>query len=135
MALMEIRLDSGQVVNLGALLVLETYSNLLEGTPNRANNEVVMQNHIRTIEALWGPKPAHSISPTSRINKAGQEELLPILLALDLSSDRPVHDPRMSGSHLVLLQFFDKLPSDLFADSQEVVRTINWVKHAADFEW
>lgn len=132
---LKIELDCGVTVYLSSMVILDTYSSILEGSPNDAINQKVMYAHLETIERIWGAKPTHVMEPSCFVNERRQQQLFPVLMAGDLWSGTPVKDSEMHGSHLILVQFHREFTLTLIDEFVKQTKSIAWGQHANDFQW
>lgn len=148
-------LHSGWNIVLDALTQLRTYAGLLEGVPTKWSNDESIKWHVERTEqnpSCLG-KPL-LINPERRdyrrepgdmqlfIDRQSSrrdesryvpEWLPPIVCVGDFRAIHPVRDETKDGSSLFIIWFQDDFGFD--AQAVDRLRTINWERHATDWNY
>ena len=151
----ELRLDSGRGIFLDRLTQSRVYAGLLEGTPNRASNDRTIQGILERARQVndWLGDP-YLIDPQRRdylrepgdmqsvidrqdnrpLEMKRSPEWLPQIACVGVfRSSPPVRDKSKDASSLTIVWFQDDFGLDPRALEQ--LRSIDWVKHATDWEY
>ena len=127
-------LDCGVRVDMRGFNVSTTYGGLLEGSPNRDLNKLLVARARVEMQPLWGERTTHLIQPAI-IEDARYPCLPSYYLSVWLISDEEILGSSC-GSELVVVWFrgkFDDLP--LSAVIAEAVKDLPWKSLASDFDY
>jgi hypothetical protein len=130
---MNLVLPNGRKVFVDSLIYQPTYLGLLEGRPNRAINNRIIQRIAHETQVLWGKRPLHVIPPSVDLSDPAHPVLPPFRFVAWLRSHEPLRAEN-AGSELVVVWFRAEFTELTFAQiiCQEVVN-LAWEQLAADF--
>ena len=130
-----IRLDCGRTVKVDAFYYNRTYSGLITGRPNRIINGKVVSKALTRMQLIWGERPIHMIPPNIDDKTSKHPKLPPIEVTVWLTCNDPI-DSSFMGSELVLIWYCDEWKDESIANIfHENIKSIDWEKHAEDFDW
>jgi hypothetical protein len=133
-ALLAFELTCGARISFSEILLRETYSCLLEGTPNARVNKVILDGIPGTVAQVFGDRPHLVVPPEIAPGLQEHEVRLPrVLCFADATSLQPVHDPDMDGSELVLVWFQDHPAPPISPAVLPRLTALKWAQFARDF--
>ncbi|SFO60373.1 hypothetical protein SAMN04488519_10914 [Algoriphagus ornithinivorans] len=125
----KVKLNNGKYANLESFHLSFTYAGLLEGTPGKETNQIII-DEIREFK-VWGKRKIYSTVPREEDLK----EILPLFSYFAwISSFATAKDPLSDGSELIIHRFEKSMEGkSIQLMIQSVVDQIDWENEAEDY--
>ncbi len=136
----EIALEHNRYAHIEFFVQWRTYRGLLEGVPNRSINKQYIEYALKDAVRYCGNTPVHLIEPKQKIHR--EDTLHPeytvmslpeVTCIAKLSSYKPVKDPDMVGSELIVVWYQDTMAMPIDDEILEQMKLINWSELADDY--
>ncbi|MEZ6139174.1 MAG: hypothetical protein R3B84_01265 [Zavarzinella sp.] len=137
----EFHLSNGRVIRLTAIDQWGTYSGLLEGVPTKEMNERLILNTMDKARKRWHFEP-YLIRPIERPIELGSKypfgtpASIPDITCIgNFDCFNTARDKSMDGSTLPIVWFQSEFAFPIDEAIQEQIRSLEWEKHASDFQY
>lgn len=142
-----IKLRSQRSINLDALYQEQTYSGFIEGFPNNAINNKIIEHQVNMAQKFDGPESKlHFIVPERRqkpptlsetnvniFSSVTAIEWLPMVACVAIFHSWPiVHDSHHNQSRLTLVWFQNEFGPPIEASIMEQIKSLDWDSLALD---
>jgi hypothetical protein len=136
----EIALENNRYAHIDMFVQWRTYKGLLEGVPNRSINNWYIECAKNDAVRFCGNVPVYLIEPKQKIHR--EDRLHPentvmslpeVTCIAELNSYKPVKDPDMVGSKLIVVWYQDTMAMPIDEAILDQMKLINWSELAEDY--
>jgi len=136
----EIALENNRYAHIDFFVQWRTYKGVLEGVPNRSINNWYIECALKDAARYCGNTPVYLIEPKQKIHRENTTRpeytvmsLPEVTCIAQLSSYKPVKNPEMVGSELVVVWYQDTMAMPIDEAILDQMKAINWSELAVDY--
>ena len=128
-------LDCGRSVSVDSFHFDYTYSNILEGKPNRYYHQIILEQATEKTTKLYGTQKTHLTPPQVDESDPEHPVLPQVRMWIELVCYDPI-DPNYMASYLIVMCYRDRFNQEALEDIiYSAIRSLNWDELAQDFDW
>jgi hypothetical protein len=135
MSILDIQLEKDRQIHLDGLLVEESYSGRIMGGPTKREYDFIRSQLESKAKHAFGQNPIFVIEPEMQVNESGVEIFPRFLFIGDFISYKPIHNPKCTGSGLIMVWFQDIFGLQEIEASLSKVSNAVWEQNAKEFDF